>query len=289
MKTKVKYDKNENKTKAKIVNGVGRKNGMTSQIHHTDSEVDSRRARILEVLGERGKVRVSDLATAFSVSEATIRNDLNEMERQNLLERIHGGAMLSERGYHTLPLQERMRTNETHKKRIAEAAAAMIRDGESLMLSSGSTSLHVAMALRERRNLLVLTNSLPVVSVLGGNPGIRLILLGGMLEPESQYLYGDDTVSQLSRYRFDKLIFSGDGISFSAGVTTWHLAEVEVNRRMFANCQQCIVVADHSKVGRASLVGIDDLTQVDRLVTDVEADEQEVRQLQNRGIDVSLV
>jgi len=259
---------------------------MANETNRLEWEVDERRIRIMEILKQRGKIRVSELAGVFSISEATIRNDLNEMEKQRLLERIHGGAALLERGYHALPLTERMKTNEESKRRIAKVAAGFVQEGDSILISSGSTSLHVAMELRERRKLLVLTNSIPVASVLSGRIGIRVLLLGGFLHADEQFTYGDDAVRQLMRYRFDKLVYSGDGLCVSGGVTTWQLDEAEVSRHMFTNCQQCIVVADHTKIGRTCLAQVDDLGQVDRIITDTEVDEQEVRLFSERGIDV---
>lgn len=259
---------------------------MAIESNRTDWEVDQRRNRIMEILRERGKIRVSELAGVFSISEATIRNDLNEMEKQRLLERIHGGAAMLERGYHAMPLMERMKMNEECKRRIAGIASGFVQEGDSVLISSGSTALYVAMELCERRKLLVLTNSIPVATVLSGRSGIRVILLGGFLHEDEQFIYGDDTIRQLTRYRVDKLFYSGDGLSAHGGVTTWQLDEAEVNRCMFANCQQCIVVADHTKIGRVCLSQIDDLGQVDRIVTDTEADDQEIRLFTDRGIDV---
>ena len=260
-----------------------------AEYRNEELNIEDRRGKILEMLTQEGKVKVSELSRLFSISEVTIRNDLSELEAAGLLERTHGGAITTYKAYYSMSLNERARTNEEEKRKIASAAASMISDGDTIMINSGTTTLFVVQELKNVKNLTIVTNSLPISQEIGHHKNIHVILLGGNFNPQYQFTYGDDTIIQLKRYKADKLILAADGISSEDGITTCHHFEAEVNRQMIARVNKTIVVADYTKIGRASFAYIDPLQNIDCLVTKKNANRNEIKLITETGIEVRLV
>jgi DeoR/GlpR family transcriptional regulator of sugar metabolism len=252
-------------------------------------DIDVRREKILELLNRSGKVKVIELSKVFNISEVTIRNDLKELEEAGLLERVHGGAVSTHKAYYKMSAHERMRTNEAEKRTIATATAALITDGDTVIINSGTTTLFVAQELKNVKNLTIVTNSLPIAQEVGHFKNSSVIFLGGNLNPEYQFTYGDDALIQLRKYKADKLILAVDGVGFEEGISTYHHLEAEVNRQMIARVNKTIVVADFTKVGIASFAYIDSLDKIDYLVTNNTANQEEIQKIQEIGIEVSLV
>jgi len=260
-----------------------------TEIKAEELNIEDRRNKILDILTQQGKVRVTELSKLFGISEVTIRNDLSELENAGLLERVHGGAVSTYRAYYNMSLHERMKTNEEEKREIAREVAALVSDGDALMSNSGTTTLFVIQELKNIKNLTIVTNSIAISQEIGHYKNINVILLGGNLNPQYQFTYGDDAISQLKRYKADKLILSVDGISAEEGITTYFHLEAEVNRQMIARANKTLIVADYTKVGRASFSHINSIDCVDYLVTNRKANQDEIEALRERGIEVRLV
>ncbi|GGD53107.1 DeoR/GlpR family DNA-binding transcription regulator [Paenibacillus nasutitermitis] len=255
-----------------------------------DIDIDERRKRILDLLQREGKVRVTDLSKIFGISEVTIRGDLDGLEEQGLLQRVHGGAISTYKGYYNMTLHDRMETNKDEKRRIAVEAASMISDGDTIIVGSGTTPLFVMRELKNHKNLIIITNSLAVAHEAGFNRNINVVvLLGGNLNLQYQFVSGDDTISQLNKYKADKLILSSDGVSFEYGITTYHHTEAELYRRMIAKVDMTILVADSIKIGRANFSQIETIDKIDYLITNSNANKEEVDALKEKGIEVRLV
>ena len=252
-------------------------------------DIEERRKKIMEILTQEGKVKVVELSKRFGISEVTIRSDLSELEAAGMLERIHGGAISTHKAYYNMSLHDRMRTNEDEKRKIAQACASLISDGDTIMINSGTTTLYVLQELKSLKNLTVVTNSITIAQEVGHYKGIYVILLGGNLNPQYQFTYGDDTINQLKKYKADKLILSVDGISAEEGVTTYLHLEAEVNRQMISRVNKTIVVADYTKLGRTSFAYIDSLESIDAVITDRRANQDEVKLIVKRGVEVRLV
>lgn len=252
-------------------------------------DIDKRRKKITELLNTEGKVKVIDLSRLFGISEVTIRNDLSELEEEGLLERIHGGAISTHKSYYNMSLLDRMKTNEEEKRKIAVACASLISNGDTIMINSGTTTLFVVQELKHVKNLTVVTNSLAISQEVGHFNNIQVILLGGNFNPQYQFTYGDDTTNQLKRYKADKLILSADGIGVEEGVTTYHHLEAEVNRQMLIRVNKTIVVADYSKIGRTSFAYIDSIDNVEVLVTNQKANQDEINSIKEKGVEIRLV
>lgn len=256
------------------------------EIKAEEMSIDNRRSKIIDILNREGKVKVTELSKLFGISEVTIRNDLSELEAAGLLERVHGGAISTYKAYYNMSFVDRMKTNEADKRKIASVVASMISDGDTIIVSSGTTTLFAVQELKSVKNLTVVTNSLAVCQEIGHYTNIHVILLGGNFNPQYQFTYGDDTINQLKKYKADKLILSADGVSAEGGVTTYHYLEAEVNRQMIARVNKTIVTADCTKIGRVSFAYIDSIGSVDYLVTDNRANQDEIKSIIEKGIEV---
>lgn len=255
-----------------------------------DLNIEDRRKKILELLNRDGKVKVIDLSKLFGISEVTARGDLDALEESGLLERIHGGAISTYKSYYNMTFHDRLETNKEEKKRIAVEAASMISDGDTIILGSGTTPLFVVRELKDKKNLIIVTNSLSVVHEVSYNRNIsNVILLGGNVNLQYQFTFGDDTINQLKKYKADKLILSSDGVSSEFGITTYHHLEAEMNRYMIERVNKTIVVADYTKIGRASFSHIESADKIDCLITNENANKEEIAEIKGKGTEIRLV
>ena len=252
-------------------------------------KTEDRRNQIIDIIAHKARIKVADLSKHFDTSEVTIRNDLTELENMGLLERIHGGAVSAYKAYYNMSLQERIKTNEQEKRRIAAEVSRLISDGDTLMLNSGTTTLLAIQEFRKIKNLTIVTNSIPITQETINYRNLQVILLGGNFDSHNQFTYGDDTINQLSRYRADKLILSVDGISLNDGITTFFHLEAEVNRQMASRVNKIIVVGDHTKIGRTSFSHIKSIDGIDILISDKKADQKELSQISKKNIEIRLV
>lgn len=248
--------------------------------------IEQRREKILSLLNVKGRVRVSELSRIFGISEVTIRHDLTELEEANLLFRVHGGAESTHRAYYTLSLADRMKRNEQEKRAIAIRAASLIEEGDTVILDSGTTTLMVAQEIRQIKGITVLTNSLLIARELSASTEANVIMLGGSLNPANLFVYGDDTYAQLEKYKADKMVMAVDGIGVQYGVTTYMYQEAEVSRRMSQRVNTVIVAADYTKIGREGFAKIGGIDIAHMLITNHNADKEEVEALRDRDIEV---
>lgn len=253
-----------------------------------DISIDERRKIIVNLLNRNGRVRVTELSRQFNISEVTIRGDLTMLEEAGLAERVHGGAVPTQKALSTVTLEGLMRIHEEDKKRIAVKVASLIAEGDTVMVSTGSTPLYVAREINSLRNLTVVTNSVSVARELG-NSTIHVILLGGLYDAQYQFTYGDDTLSQLRKYKANKLILSADGITVGEGVTSHIHLDAEINRRMIERANRIILAADESKLGRVSFVQIAGLDSIDCLVTSASGSDETLAAAQEMGVEVHCV
>ena len=250
----------------------------------TKLKIDIRRNRILQQLRQTGRVSVTQLSEELGATQVTIRSDLASMERDGLLLRVQGGAVMASGRLESdhagvsrqIPFAE-------EKQIIAQAVLEQIRDGEILFLNSGTTSICLAEALRSRKNLNVVTNSLAVATILGGVSTIRVTLLGGQINAQYGFTYGGDTQEQLSGYQADWAILSVEGVCADGSITTRHAEEAVIDRLMIARAKHVMVAADHTKIGRTGFARVCQRNTTTILVTDNAADPVEVQTLQDTG------
>lgn len=249
-----------------------------------------RRRRISELLQERGGVTVLSLAQRFATSTVTIRGDLSILERAGVLIRSHGGALLR-REHDEQPLAVKKTLHHAEKVRIAKRAVALIQDGETVIIDSGTTTAELAEQIRESslQSINVITNALNVAMVLANAPMVRLIMPGGILRRESNSLSGHIGESALAELRADRLFLGADAIDPAIGVMTPHLPEAQLNLKMIEIARQVIAVADASKLQRHNISLIAQVEQLDMLITDSAAPAEAVEELRRRGVEVLLV
>ena len=248
-------------------------------------KIESRRSKILELLRTSGKISVNRLSQLLDVTQVTIRNDLTCLEQEGRLIRTQGGAsllpeaMLHERDGDAV-------ANEPQKRAIGAAIADMIHDGDTLFINSGTTSECLADALRVRKNLNIVTNSLKVASILGAVPTFRVLLVGGEINARFGFTHGGDAQEQLSKYQADWAVLSVDGISARGGITTHHAEEAVIDRMMVASAKHPVIAADSSKLGRAGFSRVCECGKGLRLVTNPDADAETADLLRDSGIEI---
>lgn len=231
-------------------------------------QYEERQGLILERLASQGSVRVSDLRDLCHVSDMTIRRDLETLEQQGLLKRTHGGAVAAVSGSYEPPFASRALAAQEAKTRIGELAASRIRDGDTVILDVGSTSLAVARALRQRSQLTVLTPSLRIATELADSPGIRLMMTGGSIRPGELSLVGPLAEAAFEGLIFDHFVMGVGGIHPTAGVTEYNLDDARVKQRALESAQSRMVVADRSKIGKVAFARVCPLTEIDVVVTE---------------------
>jgi DeoR/GlpR family transcriptional regulator of sugar metabolism len=228
--------------------------------------VEERRQRVLDLVSKRGFVALADLARAIQVSESTIRRDLDYLTGERLVRRTHGGAIYIGDGTALPALEERAGSQMEEKREVARAAAARIRDGDTILLDGGTTTLEVARLL-VGRSLQVVTNSLPIASLLSSNRETDLVLLGGYVYPKTGVALGPLTVRMMEDIHVQQMIMSVGGIT-GKGLFNSNLLLVETERQMMRCADEVVVVADHTKIGRPALAFLCELSAIDTLIVD---------------------
>jgi DeoR/GlpR family transcriptional regulator of sugar metabolism len=247
-----------------------------------------RQLQIQQMLERQQRLSVADICAAFNISEATARRDLETLASQGKLQRVHGGAIVAGQAPPEQPILERQNEQADEKIRIGQAAAALVQPGETVFLGSGTTVLEAARALRGHRDLTVITNSLPVVNALAGAEGISVICLGGMLRESEFSFIGHITEQALAEVRADKVFIGTRAISLEHGLTHEYLPETMTDRAILRSGREIIVLADHTKFGRAATVLLAPLERIHTIVTDAQTSKEFLETVQQRGIHVVL-
>jgi DeoR/GlpR family transcriptional regulator of sugar metabolism len=251
-------------------------------------DVRSRRELSLYLLQMNGQVSVTELSARAGVSEMTIRRDLEALEREGLVKRVHGGAISSvSRGYEP-PFAIRANRNIEKKERVAGKVVSLLSEGETVILDVGTTVLEVARALNGRGNLTVLTPSLRVAQLLGDDPGIRLMVTGGLARPGELSLIGSLAENAFAEFRFDTFVMGVGGVDADAGVTEYNPDDARVKRAALASARRRIVATDSSKIGKVTFARICPLEQIDILVTDTDATEEMLTPIQAADVQVVI-
>lgn len=246
-----------------------------------------RRRTIMELLHNNKQVDVSALKDFFCVSEVTLRKDLRYLENKKLLVRSRGGAMLAIKVGEDLSVKKRMVLNLDLKMAIASAAKSLIKEGDTIILDSGTTIMQLAGHLENTRNLTVITNALDIAMKLSGFNKLKIIVPGGMVRKRSCSLVGVAAAENFQVYRADKYFISADGIT-NDGLFTSNLEEGQIAKLMMANAKENIVLIDSSKFGRTGTLNFAQLPRIHTLVTDKNIPTNYLTQLREAGIQVIL-
>jgi DeoR family transcriptional regulator, aga operon transcriptional repressor len=240
---------------------------------------EERRRAILDLLNHQGRVLVTELAEKFETSQVTIRKDLEILHAHGMVHRTHGGALPSRDGALEDPtLREKEKLHRQEKLRIAENAMSQVKEGQVLILDSGTTTTAIARALRNFQNLTIITNAVNIAAELAGT-AVEVILTGGTLRKNSFSLVGPIAEETLRRLNADMLFLGVDGFDVHYGLSTPNLLEAKVNRVMVEVAKKTVAVCDSSKFGRRSLSLIAPPSALQAVITDRGAPKSDLRAL----------
>jgi len=249
-----------------------------------------RHSRIVELVLEKGSITISEITQLFNVSEMTARRDLNELDRQGLLRRVHGGAIANLGRSYEPPFHTRAIKNQAAKAAIGRKAAELIYDGDSIALDVGTTTLEIVPHLKGKRNLTILTSCLQIANAIVREISLeveaRLILTGGIVRPRELSMVGNIAERIYHEFHVDKAFIGVGGISLEDGFTEYNLEDTQIKRALIRSAREKIVVADGSKFGNTAFVSIAPLDEVDYIVTDPSAPTSMVEKIRQLGVEV---
>jgi DeoR/GlpR family transcriptional regulator of sugar metabolism len=247
---------------------------------------NERMQQILQMLETRDSVHVTELAETFAVSEVTVRNDLTELARQGLVARVRGGVRPLQRGQSELGFDFRLRLEVDRKQAVARAAADLVGDGEAIALDASTTAYYLALELRAKRELVVVTNGMLIAASLADAPGINVLVTGGMLRLSAMSLVGDLGADLLRSTRINKGFLGARGLSLERGLMDLNPDEVRIKQEMAEACERVIAIVDGTKWHRSALLSFVPADGVHAIVTDTSAPAEQVEEWRSRGIDV---
>lgn len=249
---------------------------------------EERHLSIADLLTQRGRLSVTELAEKFAVTTETVRRDLSTLERAGVVRRVHGGAIRAaspSRLEHAV--SERDLTHADRKDRVANAAVAFLpADGGSVLLDAGTTTARLAGLLPLDLAFTVFTNAVPIAGRLASRSNVELHLLPGRVRRTTQAAVGEDTVAAISRLRTDLAFVGTNGLSLAHGLSTPDQSEAAAKQAMVGSALRVVVLTDSSKIGRESTVRFAELDQVDVVITDDEISDEDRLSLTGNGIEV---
>ncbi|MDR2936105.1 MAG: DeoR/GlpR family DNA-binding transcription regulator [Rikenellaceae bacterium] len=229
---------------------------------------NQRREKILELIREDGHAKVLSLSKIFKVTEVTIRQDLERLEKEGFIEREHGGAFLKNIGTHVKNIALQNQTHMAEKVAIAKKALSLISDGDTIILDSGSTTTEIAKLISGYKNLTVITNALNIALILGADPGINLVVTGGEFKAPTLSLTGQKAADFFNNIHVDKLFLATAGIALKSGLTYPSISDIVVKRAMIDSANEVYLVADSSKIGMNSFASLGALSLINLMITD---------------------
>lgn len=243
-----------------------------------------RREKILEMIREDGHAKVYQLSKIFKVTEVTIRQDLEKLEKEGYIEREHGGAYLKNIGINVKNIVLQNQENLAQKAAIAQKALEFIHEGDTIILDSGSTTTEISRLINGFKNLTVITNSLNIALILGADPGINLVVTGGEFKAPTLSLTGQKAADFFHDLHVDKLFLATAGITLKSGLTYPSISDICVKRAMIESANTVYLVADSSKIGKSSFASLGALSLIDFLITDAKINQEAIDMLQKNEI-----
>jgi DeoR family transcriptional regulator, aga operon transcriptional repressor len=251
--------------------------------------IEERRQHILSLIQKNGRVLVDELSSALDLSKITIRKDLDYLQSKDLIVRTHGGALPAHAGALSDPtIQEKKELHHEEKVKIAKAAAAMVSEGQCIILDSGTTTTEIARAILSFRNLTVITNALNIAADLARSD-FEIIMIGGTLRKNSLSVVGPLAEDVLKEMHADIVFMGVDGFDIEIGLTTPNVLEARVNRAMAKAAQKVVAVCDSSKFNHRSLSLIVDTSSIDHVITDSKLGADDIKSIRDAGIEVTIV
>ncbi len=254
--------------------------------------VIERRNKIKEILLEERSVKVNELAALFDVSEETIRRDLTALEKEGLVKKNYGGAVLVEDLIDAMrtipPVHQRKMHLFEEKDAIGKQAASLVQPGERILIDAGSTTWCLARHLKSTPGLTVVTNGVNIVDELSRGEDQEIFMIGGKLIKRSMSMVGPQAEAEIRKYNAHIAFLGTSGVSLSQGFTSSDIFEAEMKKAMVASAEKVAIVADHTKFTRSGLLAFCSLTEVDYLITSKLADAGYLKEIMRAGVQVIL-
>lgn len=249
---------------------------------------NQRRDKILELLKEDGSAKVINLAKIFKVTEVTIRQDLEKLEKDGLAFRDHGGAYLKNVGDQVKSFSLAHQENIDKKELIAKKCMQFIKGGDTIILDSGSTTTEIAKKLKGIKNLTVITNALNIALMLGAEPGIEVIMTGGEFKPPTLSLTGQKAADFFKGINVQKLFLATAGISLKSGLTYPSISDIVVKKAMIDSAAITYLVADSTKIGKSAFASLGALSLIDYIITDAGIEEKHKEVFRENEIELII-
>lgn len=241
------------------------------------------------MLRSNGSIVVSELSSLFNVSEGTIRRDLRGLQKEGLLKKTYGGAVTAGGVSFDTPFNVSKDHFVEEKQRLARAAADLVKEGETIFVEAGTTTLHLARLLRQKHNLMVVTNGIHIASELCNSEGTHVFLIGGDLRQHTAALVGPHAERCLEEIRVDKAFLGISGVVTKRGMTTGTLAEAQIKRGIINCAKEVIAVTDHSKFDRELFAFVAPLTAVHKIIVDDGISNEDLQAMKEMGLEVIIV
>lgn len=251
-----------------------------------DLFAEERIDKIVDYLEKVEKATIEEIMHLLNISRSTVRRDLINLERRNLIIRTRGGALKKRYFKYEFSLNEKKDLNLDKKKKIAQIARRIINEGDIIYISGGTTTMELAKILFDATDLIVFTNAINILLELANNPNIRIKLVGGDFRRKTFSMVGQDTINYLDRYNFDKAFVGVNGISLNEGFTTPNEVEAIVDREVIKRSKNKIILADETKFGAVAFSNICKISEVDYIITNKQIDSNLSRNIENSGVKI---
>ena len=245
---------------------------------------NQRRDKILELITEDGHAKVNDLSRIFKVTEVTIRQDLETLEKEGFIVREHGGAYLKNVDLNVRNFSLQNQEHLSEKMMIARKAVEFIHDGDTIILDSGSTTSEIAKLITGYNNLTIITNALNIALILGAQAGITVIVTGGEFKAPTLSLTGQKAADFFQNLHVDKLFLATAGIALKSGLTYPGISDICVKRAMIESANEIYLVADSSKIGKNAFASLGALSLIDYLITDAKIKPEDITWLKTYDV-----
>lgn len=256
------------------------------------SVIAERRKKILDYITSHKSVEITDLIKQFNTTESTIRRDLIELEKTNLIIRTHGGVIRNEQKksiWQTSSLNNRLNRNKDQKEKIAKYTATLVKDNESVFIDGGSTTQILTNYLKEKQNMLFVTNAVDISQILMENENNSTILIGGQIAKDTHLTIGPDAEAHIKKYYVDKCILGVTGLDPDIGCYAAIPEEASVKRLIIEHARETILVVDSSKFSRKAFCIAFPIEGINTIVTDDGVSKETVARLKEKGVDVVIV
>jgi DeoR/GlpR family transcriptional regulator of sugar metabolism len=249
---------------------------------------NQRRDKILELLKEDGSAKVADLSKIFKVTEVTIRQDLEKLEKDGSVIREHGGVYLKNVEDQVKSFLLANQENMDKKERIARKCLEFIESGDTIILDSGSTTTEIAKKLGNIKNLTVITNALNIALMLGANPNIEVVMTGGEFKPPTLSLTGQKAADFFHGLNVQKLFLATAGLSLKSGLTYPSISDLVVKKAMIDAADTTFLVADSTKIGKSAFASLGALSLIHYIITDPGIAEKHKKVFKDNDIELIL-